>query len=266
MKKYIRLAIDSRGQLRRTLIVEQDKKPSGEVPIPPPQSATQKRKPSTRKRCKRIITPDGKMECLDCREMKPLDEFLLHKRTMPDGTVISKHHDSRCDVCRKGFRHKWKLGLTAEKLEKLRQRAKGKCEICQTDLNGKGVIDHCHKSGKVRGILCTRCNVGVGMFRESLDTFLQAIKYLEKRGPAPASKKAREVVQAIEDLRQGDDNAPATIRKERTPGMAAAKSPAPKIFDTARFEQPWAVFVIVSCLSGSRWRIQDEILSDSLRK
>ena len=66
------------------------------------------------------------------------------------------------------------------------------CEICnQLDSTGKQLaIDHCHKTGKLRGRLCSRCNTGLGMFLDSEALLQRAIKYLrDSRG---TSQEARE--------------------------------------------------------------------------
>ena len=42
------------------------------------------------------------------------------------------------------------------------------------------VVDHCHKTGKIRGLICDSCNVGLGRFKDNIDNLKNAIKYLEK--------------------------------------------------------------------------------------
>jgi hypothetical protein len=57
------------------------------------------------------------------------------------------------------------------------------CPICKKDLNSghpKLAIDHSHKTGKVRGVLHTKCNSSFGMFRENIDYIQSAINYLNK--------------------------------------------------------------------------------------
>jgi hypothetical protein len=53
------------------------------------------------------------------------------------------------------------------------------CEICGRDNGPRRLsIDHCHDSGVVRGMLCNRCNGGLGFFRHDVDLLLAAAEYL----------------------------------------------------------------------------------------
>jgi len=57
-----------------------------------------------------------------------------------------------------------------------------KCAICLTENpggKGKFYIDHCHTTGKNRGLLCSCCNILLGQAKESKETLMNAIKYLE---------------------------------------------------------------------------------------
>jgi hypothetical protein len=55
------------------------------------------------------------------------------------------------------------------------------CAICKEKCSGKNkVIDHCHSSGKIRGILCRKCNLGLAHFNDNIEIFVNAIKYLKK--------------------------------------------------------------------------------------
>ena len=62
----------------------------------------------------------------------------------------------------------------------------GVCGLCKsefkdTDKNRKDmVIDHCHATGKVRGILCRKCNTGLGLFNEDPDLLLKSYEYIKK--------------------------------------------------------------------------------------
>jgi len=62
----------------------------------------------------------------------------------------------------------------------------GVCAICGSSVDPVTTknthIDHCHTTGKVRGILCHLCNRGIGHFKDSIDTLESAIKYLKANG------------------------------------------------------------------------------------
>jgi hypothetical protein len=55
----------------------------------------------------------------------------------------------------------------------------GKCAICGWAGNERLYVDHDHRTGRVRGLLCNRCNVGLGCFRDQIDDLSRAIIYLE---------------------------------------------------------------------------------------
>jgi len=60
----------------------------------------------------------------------------------------------------------------------------GKCAICsihQTQLKKSLAVDHCHKTGEVRGLLCSSCNTGIGQLKDSCDLLEKAIKYLKPK-------------------------------------------------------------------------------------
>ena len=62
---------------------------------------------------------------------------------------------------------------------KLYQDAAGKCAICGSERQGRNhSLDHCHATGKLRGILCNKCNSGLGFFRDRIDLLEKAIAYL----------------------------------------------------------------------------------------
>jgi len=60
------------------------------------------------------------------------------------------------------------------------------CHICGVEV-GQGNqdkdrhIDHCHSTGKVRGVLCSSCNMGLGKFKDSSELLIRAARYLEKK-------------------------------------------------------------------------------------
>jgi hypothetical protein len=68
-------------------------------------------------------------------------------------------------------------GLTLEEQQAMVEDQGGKCAICAT--NAATHVDHNHKTGEVRGILCNGCNRGLGFFKDSRIRLLSAALYLE---------------------------------------------------------------------------------------
>ena len=75
-------------------------------------------------------------------------------------------------------------GLTKKAHNILFEQHNNRCAICNIE-SGIGlkklVVDHCHSTGKVRGLLCRLCNTSLGGFKDNVDTLNAAIKYLEDR-------------------------------------------------------------------------------------
>jgi hypothetical protein len=75
-------------------------------------------------------------------------------------------------------------GLSPEQYEDLFMSQGYKCLICGTDSpkskKSPWHVDHCHTTGRVRGILCHRCNAGLGNFSDNIANLQAAIKYLRK--------------------------------------------------------------------------------------
>ena len=55
----------------------------------------------------------------------------------------------------------------------------GACAICNRKPGKRLAVDHCHVTGKVRGLLCAKCNSGLAFFQDNPDYILAAIEYLE---------------------------------------------------------------------------------------
>lgn len=73
-----------------------------------------------------------------------------------------------------------KYRLTKSQHAKLYAEQSGLCAICFEDFEMTVAnIDHCHQTDSVRGLLCRRCNITLGYFRDQIDLFENAIKYLQ---------------------------------------------------------------------------------------
>jgi len=85
-----------------------------------------------------------------------------------------------------GYTRKHKLkreyGLTPDAFNAMMLAQNSVCAVCLTDQWGaRGpCVDHDHSTGKVRGILCNRCNIGLGQFKDDAERMRAAIAYLER--------------------------------------------------------------------------------------
>jgi hypothetical protein len=76
-----------------------------------------------------------------------------------------------------------RYGITPEQYDALLEAQDGRCAICGETPSGRQAagrlhVDHCHETGRIRGLLCVRCNPGIGHFREREDLLLRAVEYL----------------------------------------------------------------------------------------
>lgn len=73
------------------------------------------------------------------------------------------------------------LGTTVLEYDKMLASQNGRCAICDAIDSGKRKyfsVDHCHVTGKIRGLLCHKCNLGLGMFKDSAILVNKALCYL----------------------------------------------------------------------------------------
>ena len=84
---------------------------------------------------------------------------------------------------RRARRYFWKtnnINIDMETYNKMFEACQGKCEICgRLPTNHTLNVDHCHKTGKIRGLLCCSCNQGLGYFFDSPENLVAAAKYLQ---------------------------------------------------------------------------------------
>lgn len=119
--------------------------------------------------------------CKFCNVTKSTSEFKQFKKK---GKMYSRPF---CNDCRSAVyfgQDLWKhYRIRYADYKKLYDSQEGKCACCgqHEDQFKNGLhVDHDHKTGQIRGLLCTQCNPGIGYFQESIERLQQAIKYLEK--------------------------------------------------------------------------------------
>lgn len=132
---------------------------------------------------KKLFKTTGRRRCSRCGKMLKYKEF----------GVVEYDTDkfkfrSPCKKCenqkrlynykRLSYRFK-KFGITEDDYNAMYIHQQGKCHICNTS---KDVlcVDHCHKTGRVRGLLCQKCNSILGYCSDNIDTLNNAIKYLKE--------------------------------------------------------------------------------------
>ena len=135
--------------------------------------------------------------CCTCKIEKEDFCFTKNKNTF-DGLT------NQCKECRKKYNernkdrdalyratHKYNkksqhlryyYGISIKEWEKLIEDQKGICPICREYLleDRKSHLDHCHKTGKIRGILCSKCNYLLGVAKDDTVLLKRAIKYLKR--------------------------------------------------------------------------------------
>jgi len=114
-------------------------------------------------------------ECTRCKESKLLtaEFFPLHNRT-------KSGFDSWCRSCRSNYRNEIRRGnyrsmINDNDLKHLIESTK-ECIICGSEENL--VVDHCHKTNIIRGMLCNHCNRGLGHFKDDPELLEFARIYL----------------------------------------------------------------------------------------
>jgi hypothetical protein len=129
---------------------------------------------------KGCLIKDGKKICSYCNVYKDFDKF----GTNGDGKL-----KSRCKDCQTKYNTKYhkevfrfdRYGITKEMFNEMLNGQSGRCAICEIGIDEQSShIDHCHTTGKVRGVLCEKCNKGLGQFDDNVNYLKNAIKYLTK--------------------------------------------------------------------------------------
>ena len=130
--------------------------------------------------------------CRVCNIEKPLDDF--HKAPRNFG---GRHHRckrcayednerKRCDPANKARYAKYArrtnlkryYGISEDEYEQILKDQDFVCAICNEPSEKTLAIDHDHNTGRIRGLLCHRCNTGIGLFNDNPDTMDRAISYL----------------------------------------------------------------------------------------
>lgn len=148
----------------------------------------------------KIVTAVDKKDCYACGLMKPAAEFSKNARAADGLQTMCKHctkaYHADPDVRRKNNdkqNARWKtggardaryrklFGISLEEYNRMFAEQGGVCKIClqpQDGLTKNLAVDHCHKTGMIRGLLCKDCNIGLGAYKDNKQLLEKAIAYL----------------------------------------------------------------------------------------
>jgi hypothetical protein len=137
-------------------------------------------------------------KCLDCEVTKPIEDFpkagagrYRHRCKPCYNTAQARWREDNPDKIRESWRKAHgkyystdkrrnktlrAYGLNENTYNDLFDEQAGRCKICDGEL--PLVVDHDHKTNIIRGLLCNKCNVGLGCFDDDLERLASAIKYL----------------------------------------------------------------------------------------
>ena len=126
--------------------------------------------------------------CATCKESLPLSSFTrraasadgLHSSCKPCKNVGQRKYrqDPKGKRQRKGWEVRRRYGIDIDHWESMREEQGHACAICG-DKQAALVVDHCHESGEVRGLLCNSCNKGLGFAKDSEEILMGMINYLK---------------------------------------------------------------------------------------
>ena len=133
-------------------------------------------------------------ECRKCGEVKNLLECFYRQRKDPTLKSSYSYECKECTVERVKKNHnpsrsrqlhlKRKYGLTFAEFDKMLTEQNESCAICKSPVAGgksnRFMVDHDHKTGRVRGLLCKSCNIALGEVNDDLTTLKNMINYLSK--------------------------------------------------------------------------------------
>ena len=126
-------------------------------------------------------------KCPDCEE-SDISKFYQDTKGRRTNARCKECHKIHCNknwhsktpIEKQASRVNAMYGITPDEYREMHEKQQGKCAICNESPSTKRLlhVDHCHKTNVVRGLLCSGCNTAIGLMKENVQTFLNAVKYL----------------------------------------------------------------------------------------
>lgn len=171
--------------------------------------------------------------CSSCKIEKPLTDFSLSKaryrdgrrgqckacrveyqrryQQTPAGKAIMKEAERRYDrtpagrTQRRKAALRYNYGISVEDYNRLLAAQNKMCAICDKP-SRLLVVDHCHRTGVIRGLLCQKCNTFLGRQGDTYQSFYRVTEYLagfERRNPKPCGRRVSRMLTPSSALRSG---------------------------------------------------------------
>src|SRR3990167_1190384 len=123
----------------------------------------------------RYLTPERKEYLKALRQTPKVKSYTLAYRSKYKNTLHGKEVQFNCQL-------RSKFGITSSQYREMLEKQKGVCAICGgINSNGRKLaVDHSHDTGKIRNLLCSTCNHGLGHFKDNQTLLLNAVEYVRK--------------------------------------------------------------------------------------
>lgn len=138
--------------------------------------------------------------CCRCAQAKPVEE-LVHR--WYKGQYVPRNYCKACDaeqqreykqknpekvrLNQRKTQLKRKFGITIDMYNEMLEKQQSRCAVCKvhvSDTTKDLAVDHCHDTGRVRGLLCGKCNMAIGLLNDDVQLVRSVLCYLENEGVA----------------------------------------------------------------------------------
>lgn len=133
-------------------------------------------------------TPQAKKKKKEYGQKKEVKDRKRKYNQRPEALEYKKEYYNRPEVIIRKRNKAWmKQGMkdmTVIRYNEMFNEQNGCCFICgdhQSEITKTLHVDHDHDNGEVRGLLCSDCNLGIGLLKEDVNILRNAVKYLEKK-------------------------------------------------------------------------------------